>query len=295
MALPYPTDPSLPANPSPVFSDSTAARGDHLRANNGEIWANFSHIYESLTGVNTDAESYILSLILNSPTIHTPTITEGSFINSSSYAVHAVASGADAIYGAASAASKAGVYGENSDAAGYGVQGYNSGSGNGVYGQSASGHSIYGYSETSGKAGVRGINNTTGYGVYGTGETYGVYGTSTSGYGVYGYTSGSYAVAGNTAYYNSSSKFLKYKESVSIIDMLKARPLQVYQYTWEDANSKSFGQFIGPMAEDVFKTFKLNKDKDGVAGIDGIALGLGIELLEKITILEEKIKILEAA
>lgn len=44
MALPYPTDPSLPENPSPVFSDSTAARGDHLRANNAEIWANFSYL-----------------------------------------------------------------------------------------------------------------------------------------------------------------------------------------------------------------------------------------------------------
>jgi hypothetical protein len=40
MNLPYPTDPSLPANPAPVFSDTTAARGDHLRANNAEIWAN---------------------------------------------------------------------------------------------------------------------------------------------------------------------------------------------------------------------------------------------------------------
>ena len=50
MALPYPTDPSLPANPAPLFSDSTAARGDHLRANNAEIWANFTEIVGTMLG-----------------------------------------------------------------------------------------------------------------------------------------------------------------------------------------------------------------------------------------------------
>ena len=37
-------DPSLPSNPSPLFSDVTAARGDHLRANNAAIWGNFTDI-----------------------------------------------------------------------------------------------------------------------------------------------------------------------------------------------------------------------------------------------------------
>lgn len=50
MTIPYPTDPSLPANPSPLFSDSTAARGDHLRANNAEIWANFVYIVNTILG-----------------------------------------------------------------------------------------------------------------------------------------------------------------------------------------------------------------------------------------------------
>lgn len=44
MSLPYPTDPSLPANVSPLFSDPTAVRGDHMRANNAEIWSNFAYL-----------------------------------------------------------------------------------------------------------------------------------------------------------------------------------------------------------------------------------------------------------
>jgi hypothetical protein len=38
MSLPY-SDPSNPALPSPLFSDLTAVRGDHLRANNSAIFA----------------------------------------------------------------------------------------------------------------------------------------------------------------------------------------------------------------------------------------------------------------
>jgi len=47
MSLTYPTDPSLPANPTPLFSDTAAARGDHLRANNAEIWGNFASLQSS--------------------------------------------------------------------------------------------------------------------------------------------------------------------------------------------------------------------------------------------------------
>lgn len=50
MSLPYPIDPSLPSNPSPLFSDSEAVRGDHLRANNGQIWANFDDIVSTILG-----------------------------------------------------------------------------------------------------------------------------------------------------------------------------------------------------------------------------------------------------
>lgn len=53
MTIPYPIDPSLPSNPTPLFSDSTAARGDHLRANNAEIWANFAEIVNTLDTLNT--------------------------------------------------------------------------------------------------------------------------------------------------------------------------------------------------------------------------------------------------
>ena len=67
MALPYPTDPSLPANPAPLFSDSTAARGDHLRANNAEIWANFTEIVGTMLGkasISTDGTFAALSDLL---------------------------------------------------------------------------------------------------------------------------------------------------------------------------------------------------------------------------------------
>lgn len=39
--LPY-SDPSNPALPSPLFSDVTAVRGDHMRANNAAIFANLN-------------------------------------------------------------------------------------------------------------------------------------------------------------------------------------------------------------------------------------------------------------
>jgi len=43
MALPQP-DPSLPGGAAPVFGDTDAARGDHLRANNQAIWENFEYL-----------------------------------------------------------------------------------------------------------------------------------------------------------------------------------------------------------------------------------------------------------
>ncbi|HNX82381.1 MAG TPA: pyocin knob domain-containing protein [Candidatus Omnitrophota bacterium] len=43
MALPY-SDPANPANPSPLFSDITAARGDHMRANNNAIFLDLTYL-----------------------------------------------------------------------------------------------------------------------------------------------------------------------------------------------------------------------------------------------------------
>ena len=43
MALPN-TDPSLPSNPSPIFGDIDAARGDQMRANNNLIWGNLTNL-----------------------------------------------------------------------------------------------------------------------------------------------------------------------------------------------------------------------------------------------------------
>ena len=43
MTLPY-SDPSNPALPSPLFSDVTAVRGDHMRANNAAIFADLEYL-----------------------------------------------------------------------------------------------------------------------------------------------------------------------------------------------------------------------------------------------------------
>lgn len=47
MTLPF-TDPSLPSQPSPLFSDVTAVRGDHMRANNNCIWTNLEYLLTNL-------------------------------------------------------------------------------------------------------------------------------------------------------------------------------------------------------------------------------------------------------
>jgi hypothetical protein len=72
MSLPYPTDPSLPSNPAPLFSDSTAARGDHLRANNAEIWANF-------TDINDHASRY--DYVIDSQDKFDALVASGTWLN----------------------------------------------------------------------------------------------------------------------------------------------------------------------------------------------------------------------
>jgi hypothetical protein len=47
MSLTYPIDPSLPSNPTPIFSEVTAVRGDHMRADNAQIWGNFDSLQNS--------------------------------------------------------------------------------------------------------------------------------------------------------------------------------------------------------------------------------------------------------
>ena len=71
MLLPFPTDPSLPSNPAPIFGDISAVRGDHMRANNSEIWANFAAVnlmipvgtvlplIQSYFGVNNSAPVHV--------------------------------------------------------------------------------------------------------------------------------------------------------------------------------------------------------------------------------------------
>lgn len=179
----------------------------------------------------------------------------------------------------------------------------------GIYGCACSCFGVYGTSGT--KYGVRGDSITTGvyggascdYGVYGeAGRNYGVYGTSgcvgVQGVGCYcgvvGYGTNSCAVSGNTAYENTSSSYLKHKEEICLINCIRANPIRAYKYLWEDSNNKSWNYSVGPMAEDIKNTFKLTKKGDKISGLEGIAFGLGIELLEKIEILENKIKMMES-
>ena len=182
-----------------------------------------------------------------------------------------------------------GVYGGGTTYGGY----FNAPTGTGVYGTGQN-YGVYG---TGQYYGVFGTGTT--YGVYGTGITYGVYGTGTGGNGVTGitYHTGSFGVYGNyvgggSAYQTAmSSGYLKYIEEISIIDTLKYKPFKCYKYLWEDGEGriKGFHEFIGPLKEDIYDTFKLTDNIDGLYMVDGIALGLGIELLDKVTELENTI------
>lgn len=153
-------------------------------------------------------------------------------------------------------------------------------SNNAVYGYSFSGSAIYGY-----------VNSGFGTNVAGavgiSGNSSGVYGQSSGCFGVYGCSTSGAAVGGNTAYCNTSSKFLKHLEDVCISECLRKRPMRVQKYYWEDSNYTGFNQTIGPVAEDFNETFRLDHSSDGdgydgVWSVDGVALGLGIENLNEI-------------
>lgn len=111
--------------------------------------------------------------------------------------------------------------------------------------------------------------------------------------GVCGFTDTGYAVDGNVAYGVTSTKYMKYTESICISECLRANPLDVYYYTFEDSNYKGFTAFIGPVAEEFKKTFDIdhNKDTDGPEGlftVDGVAFGLANENFKEI----EKLKLI---
>lgn len=61
MALPK-ADPSLPGGVSPIFQDTDAVRGDHMRANNNYIWENFTAL-APITIASGGIESQILSIM----------------------------------------------------------------------------------------------------------------------------------------------------------------------------------------------------------------------------------------
>ena len=50
---------------------------------------------------------------------------------------------------------------------------------------------------------------------------------------------------------------------------------------------QGFDQHVGPIAEDFDNTFRFTKNNDRLYTLDGVALGLGIELLDRIKKLEE--------
>jgi hypothetical protein len=111
-------------------------------------------------------------------------------------------------------------------------------------------------------------------------------------YGVSGYSNSSYAVVGNTAYYNYSSKYIKHFENVCLSSCIKERPLSVYKYYWEDTNNHGFNQSIGPLAEDFNATFNIDnksdkEDYEGVWTVDGVAFGLALENLKEIDKLKD--------
>ena len=189
----------------------------------------------------------------------------------------------------------------------YGVYG-NSTCRYGVYGQANCNFGVFGQSSCIGICGVANsciADPTTSvcygcYGVMGIAGCYGVYGCASSCvgqtcgcYGVYGHADESFAVAGNTAYCQVSNKYLKYKENICLTDCIKQNPIKVYKYLWEDTNIKSFNYSVSPLAQDFSDTFKLTDYDDGISGLDGVAFGLAVELLERIELLENRIKQLE--
>ena len=121
----------------------------------------------------------------------------------------------------------------------------------------------------------------------------GVYGRADC-YGVYGIIGTSYPVAGNGAYHNASSKYLKQPtENICLTNCLLEKPLPIYKWRWEDENQRGFDEFVAPYAEDLVETFNLTERNNGYYTMDGIALGLGIELLKEIQFLKKRIKTLE--
>lgn len=63
MTLPY-SDPSNPALPSPLFSDVTAVRNDHMRANNAAIFADLEFLNDLFEQYFTDADQLTVDEIL---------------------------------------------------------------------------------------------------------------------------------------------------------------------------------------------------------------------------------------
>jgi hypothetical protein len=123
----------------------------------------------------------------------------------------------------------------------------------------------------------------------------GIYGVTTCQCATVGVATVSRPVAGNGAYYSFSSRHIKHLCNVCVTECLRKRPLKIYKYTHDDSNMIGFDEFIGPTAEDFHKTFELDHDDFGndylgLSGVDGTALALSIENMDKIDILKVVLK-----
>ncbi|MHA1304778.1 MAG: hypothetical protein ACTSPI_13860, partial [Candidatus Heimdallarchaeaceae archaeon] len=162
----------------------------------------------------------------------------------------------------------------------------------GVYGYAGDCYGIYGWAVYR-----RGVYGQAGccYGIYGcTGDCYGVYGHADC-YGVCGNITSTRPVSGNGSYYDStSSKNLKMSlEPVCVSECFLKNPISIYKWQWEDSNQRGFDRFIAPFTEDIKRIFELTDEDTGYYSLDGIALKLGIELLQDVRILKMKVKKLE--
>lgn len=118
------------------------------------------------------------------------------------------------------------------------------------------------------------------YGVMGCAALYGVHGIATT----------SYPVAGNGAYYNTSTRTLKQNfEDVCVLTGL--RSLCIQKWTWADINQRGFDEFIAPPAEDVASAFGLTFKDDGYYTLDGIALKAAQEIDENVQVIDQNVQL----
>lgn len=129
-------------------------------------------------------------------------------------------------------------------------------------------------------------------GVLGCAANCGVVGCAGS-FAVYGYATSGYAVAGNSSYYNSSTRSLKQNfEDIRVLSGL--RTICIQKWAWADINQRGFDEFVAPTAEDVANAWGLTFKDDGYYTLDGIALKAAQEIDENVQVHDQCICSLES-